>query len=325
MAARSWATLIGLNFVLSVSWMQPAIGAEIPETVETPDMFVVFAKAKILRAETNPATHEPKKVLVAFDTDNTLLAVDQALGSEQWFETEAKTAGPRFARLLTIYYTVIKASQAHLTQPYLDSGIRDLHAQGIQTIVITSRGPALADATVRQLAGQPNNISFGYSGIKHFKLDGGKEIVCRDGICLTDGQDKGKSLLAILKEMNYRPDAVIFVDNDPKYPTGHHQKMNNAVRNAGEPFDLYRYRYAREDNAMREYEEGDRSLAVAELADFKGRGCMETACDRIMSDEEAREWLRQRCASHRQAEMIPMMNSLIYGDPLPLASPCRAL
>src|SRR5262249_52408832 len=163
-----------------------------------------------------------------------------------------------FLKLLAVSDPLIKASAAKPAEPYLAGYIRDLNERGIETMVLTSRGVSLEKATVDSLAS--NGFRFSYRGRVRFPGPR-EEVVCQDGVCLTAGQDKGQALLGFLKATRSDPDVVLSVDNDPKYPRGHHAKMIDAVKIAAARFDLHTFRYTRYNDTLREYAESDRSIA----------------------------------------------------------------
>lgn len=109
-----------------------------------------------------------QNVLLVFDVDNTLLAMTQALGSDQWFDWQLDLLQQNIAApgLTATNFQGILDNQALLwrigqmrppekTQPAL---LQDLQSSGFTTLLLTSRGPINADITLKAL--KENNYAF---------------------------------------------------------------------------------------------------------------------------------------------------------------------
>jgi hypothetical protein len=104
----------------------------------------------------------PGEVLLVSDLDNTLLSMDQDLGSDQWFEWQSflLNADPKscylvardFDGLLRVQGILFAALHAHPTQPDLPRLIARVQDAGIATMVLTARGQDFRTATERELA-----------------------------------------------------------------------------------------------------------------------------------------------------------------------------
>src|SRR5690348_10652797 len=98
-------------------------------------------------------THKikPEHVLLVLDIDNTLLAMDSPLGSDQWFEwqrylidhepSSQYLVAPTFNGLLEAQGLLYDLSHMHPPQPNLPRLMRRTQELGIHTLVLTSRGP----------------------------------------------------------------------------------------------------------------------------------------------------------------------------------------
>src|SRR6185295_4497566 len=92
----------------------------------------------------------PEHVLVAVDIDNTILANDQVLGSEQWFDWQEylmkyEPESPQLVAkdlpgLLDASGLLYTLGHMHPPQKNLPDIIKQVQARGIATIVLTSRG-----------------------------------------------------------------------------------------------------------------------------------------------------------------------------------------
>ena len=107
-------------------------------------------------------THKfkPEHVLLVLDIDNTLLAMDTQLGSDQWFEwqkylidhepSSKYLVSPTFDGLLEAQGLLYDISHMHPPQPNLPGLMRRAQDLGIRTLVLTSRGPEFRAATERE-------------------------------------------------------------------------------------------------------------------------------------------------------------------------------
>lgn len=101
---------------------------------------------------------EAKDVLLVFDIDNTLLAMNQDLGSDQWFnwqqtllEGDWRRVGD-FQELLRVQSLLYSVGSMRPTEPGRQSDIvQQLQKAGFTMLLLTSRGYDLRDATRREL------------------------------------------------------------------------------------------------------------------------------------------------------------------------------
>lgn len=103
----------------------------------------------------------PEHVLLVFDIDNTLLAMNQGLGSDQWFnwQFELLLKDPENHELFfndipelldaqRLLYDVSGMSAVEGIQPTI---LRTLEQKNLRKILLTSRGPEMRDSTTREL------------------------------------------------------------------------------------------------------------------------------------------------------------------------------
>lgn len=193
-------------------------------------------------------------VLVVFDIDNTLLAMEQGLGSDQWYEWQKDLAnddkcnrqyvGDRFAAQGAIYF----ASAMRPTQADAAGQVRKIQEQGVTVISVTSRGPDYRLQTFREL--RRNRFSFGFSAIgppggysePFVPVEDGRLSRYEDGVFLTAGQHKGEMIEALLSRTGARMPAVIVMADD---------KQNNldAVKETFSALNVpvHAWRYTGED------------------------------------------------------------------------------
>jgi len=195
------------------------------------------------------------QVLVVFDIDNTLLAMEQGLGSDQWYywQKDLQKEDPcsddlvnnRFSVQGALYF----ASAMRPTQPDTAEQIKRLQQAGLGVIALTSRGPDYSLQTFREL--RRNDISFwpsalppkrGYPG--SFIPEGGtRAALYQDGVFLTAGQHKGNMLKALLdKTGSGRPAVIVMADDKAE----NLQSVIETFEASGTAIQAWRY--SREDH-----------------------------------------------------------------------------
>ncbi len=213
-------------------------------------------------------------VLIVFDIDNTLLAMEQGLGADQWYEWQKDLAkedpcnpqnvGDRFAVQGALFF----ASAMRLTQPDTARQVKVIQDSGIPVIVVTSRGPAYRLQTFREL--RRNGIDFSYSAIgppggydqPFMPVENGRLSRYEDGVFMTAGQNKGQMLYALLqKTRTALPAAIVVVDDK--------QKNLDAVKQTFGALGVavHAWRYSGEDKKSADF---DPAQAAAEWQSIEG-------------------------------------------------------
>jgi len=225
---------------------------------ETADLADVTADVREL---VGPAGRE--RVLVVFDIDNTLLAMEQGLGSDQWYDWQKSLAngdqcnrqyvGDRFAAQGAIYF----ASAMRPTQADGAEQVKKIQNLGVKVISVTSRGLDYRLQTFREL--RRNQISFSFSAIgptggyadPFVPVEDGRLSRYEDGVFLTAGQHKGQMLQALLSKTGTPVPAVIVMADD---------KQNNldAVRETFSALNVpvHAWRYTGEDGNVLAFDPG---------------------------------------------------------------------
>jgi len=216
---------------------------------ETNDLAEVTADTLDLLERTNK-----ENVLVVFDIDNTLLAMEQGLGSDQWYEWQKeltredpcnpKSVGNRFAAQGSLYFV----SAMRPTQDDGAAQVKAIQATGVAVIALTARGMDYQLQTFREL--RRNNLSFGYSAIgpsggyaeAFMPIENGRMSLYEDGVFLTAGQHKGQMLYALLQKTGFAMPAVIVMADDK-------QKNLDAVKETFSALKVpvHAWRYSGED------------------------------------------------------------------------------
>lgn len=168
----------------------------------------------------------PERVLVVLDIDNTLLAMEQGLGSDQWYEwqkaryaedhCDARVVADRLAVQGALYF----ASAMRPTSTDAAEAVRQIQDQGIRVIALTSRGTDFRLQTFREL--RRHGFDFRRTPIgpaagwpEDFIPDNGSRPArYEDGVFLTAGQHKGDMLDALLRRSGHPLPGVILVLDD---------------------------------------------------------------------------------------------------------------
>lgn len=226
------------------------------QDIETANLADVSADAMKLSAQTGK-----QNLIVVFDIDNTLLAMEQGLGADQWYDWQKElgkedrcnpqNVGNRFAAQGALYFS----SAMRPTQKDAATQVNAIQDQGIPVIALTSRGPEYRLQTFREL--RRNGYSFvhsaigpagGYKGL-FIPVKDGRFSRYEDGVFLTAGQHKGQMLLALLeKTATAMPAAIIMADDK--------QKNLDAVKETFAALDIpvHAWRYTGEDENVRNFD-----------------------------------------------------------------------
>ena len=195
-----------------------------------------------------------QNVLMVFDIDNTLLAMEQGLGADQWYDWQKglanddpcnlRNVGNRFAVQGALYF----ASAMRQTQADAAEQVEAVQAAGIPAIALTSRGQDYRLQTFREL--RRNGYSFTWSAIgppggydePFIPVEDGRLSRYEDGVFLTAGQHKGEMLYALLQKTGVALPAVIVMVDDK-------QKNLDAVKETFGELDMpvHAWRYTGED------------------------------------------------------------------------------
>ncbi|TWT95859.1 hypothetical protein Pla108_29360 [Botrimarina colliarenosi] len=194
-----------------------------------------------------------ENVWLVVDIDNTLLAMQGELGSDQWFEWQEylldqepgseSLVAEDFDGLLEVQgllFTLGKMRPPQANEPALVNAIQKL---GVPTLVLTSRGSDFRPATERELdaAGYqiarhapamhdvpqgeflpyditaPERAGIRPDEAKLFGLKAAKPISLKNGVMMVAGQHKGAMVLVALKHADHPPKAVVFIDDHARH------------------------------------------------------------------------------------------------------------
>lgn len=182
-------------------------------------------------------------IVAIFDLDNVIIKTPQFLGSEEWFKwqlsllevrdsvSKSQSVPPEilknlivsdYAQLLDRYQLFARASRQILVEPSHVESLTKLQASGVQVLALTARGPVDREYTLRELKSlkvlpfsNPAKLADGAPTV--FVPSGMKRAVeYVEGIILTEGQNKGEVLKAVMPDVAERYCGILYVDNQAR-------------------------------------------------------------------------------------------------------------
>lgn len=272
----------------AVSEAPAPVAADADDPIQGYRETVDFA-APVASVEEYVAQLGADKVLFVVDIDNTLLAMNNNLGSDQWFEWQSylqvhepdskKLVAKTFDELIAVQGLLFTLGKMHPPQDDLPQLIEQAQATGAKTLVLTSRGDLYRHATRRELLA--NGYDFAKSSILADKVtrgvyppydianlaadglteeeaeayslsDSPREVSFADGIYMTAGQHKGAMLLALLSKCEQKFEAVVYVDDHGR----HVSRVYDALNRRGIATTTYHYK--REDTKVKRFQYSDK-------------------------------------------------------------------
>ncbi len=244
------------------------------------------------------------QVLIVFDIDNTLLAMNQAFGSDQWFNWQylmlnddnnnAGQMAKSMSELLSLQRELFTLSQMHPPEAITPGFVMKLQREGYVVMAMTSRGPTSRDATERELARNDYDLSKTKMGMdlpgrfhigtdtlkarlskddqKQFKLDHEpRQVSYCDGIFMTEGQHKGAMLVALLERQQKHFKAIIMVDdhiqNCSRVAMALH-RFYNANESKEDDVDIVTVHYLAEEEHVKSFHESDKTEVMQAWTDY---------------------------------------------------------
>jgi Protein of unknown function (DUF2608) len=278
-----WRKAILWSAAISIALVGQAAACFAGQLTDTPE-FAEVGAAVVQYAH----KFKPERILLVLDLDNTLLAMDNPLGSDQWFEWqkylldhEPKSkllVADSFTGLLEAQGLLYNLSHMHPPEEHLPGMIRRLQALGVRTLVLTSRGPEFRAATERELRRNGYDVAQsalpvrGHSGgnflpydpenpvkdgltkaeIERFHLTKPRPINYENGILMTAGQHKGAMLLTLLHDASNDVDAVVYVDDNILHVANVYAAMLARSK------EITAFRYTREEPNVRKFDFGSK-------------------------------------------------------------------
>ncbi len=280
------------------------------KTVETSDMGELVERVQSLRSRFGA-----EKVWVVFDIDNTVLTMNQLIGSDPWFSwqydllrAEKLDANRRVAKdlghLLEIQRSLYSVSAMRLTDEKLPEMIRGLQTEGHPVMALTARNANMAEFTLRELtrfrisfaATKPSADSimmqgrvsrssrewqqkgFSESDLFNYKLANmTRPINYLNGVLHASGQHKGVLLRLMIENASVKPKAVVFVDDQKR----HVSRVQKAL--AGYDISLFTYRYGAIDTEVSTFQKGRGKIMASREWGILRRACSQADSQRFSS------------------------------------------
>lgn len=248
------------------------------------------------KVETLNERYGANRVLVVFDIDNTLLAMEGPLGSDQWFSWQENmlfssanpTENPNlcakdFPGLLKAQGLLFYLKHMQTPEKNTFLVIKTLQNAGNNVVALTSRGYDFRYQTSRELllnridlsttakryvtkfitptkAFNPSTVfdqyGFDTEKTKDYKLATAREVQYLDGVFYTSGQHKGVMLKILLQEAALNPLAIVFVDDKLK----HTQRVQAVFANSS--IETVTFHYTKEDQKVSQFNAGDKSAVI---------------------------------------------------------------
>jgi hypothetical protein len=228
-------------------------------------------------------------VLLALDIDNTIMSMDNDLGSDHWFEwqnyllknepSSRHLVAKDFDGLLEVQGILYNRGHMHPPQAEQPATVRRLQDRGIATILLTSRGPEFRAVTERELGrckydiaatalpvrGLPKGTFLAYdlntpekdgltaAEIVAFKLPPPKPVSYANGVFLTAGQHKGIMLMTLLNDSPRDIKAVVYADDNVRH-------VGNVFSSAVDRnLDVASFHFTHEETRVQKFNYGDKS------------------------------------------------------------------
>lgn len=240
------------------------------------------------------AKYGAEHVLLAMDIDNTMMSMDDDLGSDHWFEWQdyllkhepesPYLVADTFPGLLKVQDKLYDLGHMHATQPEQPALVAKLQKAGVAAILLTSRGPEFRKYTERELKrcgydfttsalpvpGVSNGKAFLAYDPQHpekdgltpaeiatYKMSEPRPVSYADGVFMTAGQPKGMLLLTLLKDSPRDIKAVVYVDDNVR----HVGSVFSAAVARG--LDIASFQSMHEDQIVKRFNFSDKTAITA--------------------------------------------------------------
>lgn len=280
-------------------------GETLPQAVRIRQTTASFRDV-VNRVEAFVAQYTAPQVLLVLDIDNTLLAMNQDLGSDQWFnwqeqlqEAEPNSPdliSPEFPDLLRAQGMLFSLSAMHAPEPELPAFVSQIQDLGVATVVLTSRGPEFRNSAQRELEANGYDLMRNAFDIRERRgyffpfdvnrpgahgltagemrgiQDRMRRVTYSNGLYMTAGQHKGfmlRTLLARAAPINAstRAPRTFKAIVFVDDHEKHVLRMHEAFD--GLPIDLATFRYSREDGNVAKFQASTKRHVVDDWKDLE--------------------------------------------------------
>lgn len=190
--------------------------------------------------------------LYLFDIDDTLIDNPSGLGSipwRAWFRSKGLQSDTSFTLFDALTYYIAKHIPYKAVEPTTAKLIADLQFQGIAVLEFTARGRTQWYTTVLDHVDRFTHAQLKNAGIDFTKTtipEGLKNLepaYFYEGIIFAQHISKGELLKDLLKDINYRPSLLVFIDDKLEQI----ESVEKIAEDIGIPFVGYWYRRAEQD------------------------------------------------------------------------------
>ncbi len=165
-----------------------------------------------------------QKTLVVFDIDNTIMEANEIRATDQWFSamvTYAQNNGYQgldaVNAVLPFYEAAQKATTVKAVEAIVSTVISNFQQNGNTVIALTSRSLPFLECTPQQFASLNIDLTKSPLCTKNITLAIKHPAQFHKGILFCSNNDKGEALQALLKELAFTPNKIVFIDDKEKY------------------------------------------------------------------------------------------------------------
>ena len=225
--------------------------------------------------------HVDEGTLFVSDLDNTLIRTVQSLGSDEWsiyyqklLETQGKERLEALQQKSILFNEIHKVTEVKLVCPKILEVFSKLKQQNCKMLGLTARNPRVLTSTLREI----RSVGIEFSSDSPFSDYSEQEkSLCyafSQGVLFaTLGNKKGDVLINFLKQINFTPKKIIFIDDKWE----HVNEVVETVKKEG--ITVIGIRYSAADKDVFNF---NPLIADIQLKYFE---------EKILSDEEAKQIL----------------------------------
>ena len=197
-------------------------------------------------------------VILLFDIDNTILAMNGDLGSNQWYEWQKsldKNDDNKIDSLLSAQKSLFFIKSMRLTQLDVPDILNEYKEKGFQTAALTARSMNMSLVTFREL--KRNEIEFFNNmfpadyknNFMPLTTKAKRNVLYDDFVIMAAGQNKGKVFLELLSNATSNQiKAIIFVDDKESNLI----EFESALKES--KYDLISFKYGGEDMVVNKFD-----------------------------------------------------------------------
>jgi hypothetical protein len=219
-----------------------------------------------------------ESILVVFDFDNTLMAMDTDVGSDQWYqwqselikkgEKKSAVASSR-GELFNLHYKMLALGDMHPVEANMADVVKAIQEMKVKSFILTSRGSELRnDIEIELVRGGMDFTDSapgpkgGYTGTYLPEgIEHPREVSYQSGILMGSGQNKGVILKNFLKKIGAKYKTIIFVDDTLR-------NIENVENEYKDDKTLTSFYYTHEEKRVQKFEK-DKSQAIKEWKALK--------------------------------------------------------